>query len=505
VSSSRCCASEVDFGGDGEELRLEGSSTECALVQLAIDAGLDVRALRASHQLRSVQVRTDEHHYVAALHAAQGGGDLVTVKGAPNEVLALCSHVRENGEARPLTDEDRARIERENERMAAQPLRVLGCAQLDRAAELDRLPQELVWLGLVGMEDPPRKGVGDVLASFRKAGVRTIMITGDQGSTAEGVARQVGLGDGERIEVVDATELAGAEPEQIRKLVDRADVFSRVSPADKLGLVRALQAAGFVTAMTGDGVNDSPALKAADIGVAMGASGSNAAREVADLVIEDDELSRMVTAMREGRAIYGDIRKAVRFILATNSSEILLTFACVATGMVNPLSAMQLLWINIITDIFPELALAVQPPEDDVLSRPPRDPERPMFNARDLAGTGLDGAVIAACALAAHLSGGARAAGSSVAFTTLVFAQLLHAYSARSEDRGLFDRRPIPANPWLTATIGGSAALQLAMSLLPPLRSLLGVTPLGAAEWSRVALGSVAPLLINEARKLGRG
>ncbi len=491
--------SEVELK-DGE---LEGSSTECALVQLALDAKLDVAALREQYRVHATKPRAENQHYVATLHAAPSG-ELTTVKGSPAEVLALCTHVLHDGETRPLGDEDRARIERENERMAAQPLRVLGCAQLERGIDVENLPSELVWLGLIGMEDPPRQGVGDVLGVFRQAGVRTIMMTGDQGSTAEGVARQVGLGSNGHIEVVDATELESAEPAQIRELVSRADVFARVSPAHKVNLVRALQEAGFVTAMTGDGVNDSPALKAADIGVAMGASGANAAREVADLVLADDDLQRMVTAMREGRTIYGDIRKAVRFVLATNASEIMFTFACVASGLGEPLTPLQLLWINIMTDIFPELALAVQPPESDVLARPPRDPERPMFTPADLRRTGFEGALIAGSALATHLASPRGPAANSVGFTTLVFAQLLHAISARSEERGLFDREPIPSNRWLSLTLGGSVALQLAVNLVPPLRAVLGLTPLGAADWARVSAGALAPLLVNESLKLAR-
>lgn len=492
--------SEVTVEEKSGALELEGSSTERALVQLGLDFALDVDALRESHPVRSTKQRAEDRPYVAALHDADGGGQLLTVKGSPSQVLALCRHVLQGGQTRELSDDDRRAIERENERMAAQPLRVLGCAQLDRSVDLDEIPTELVWLGLVGMEDPPRKGVAEVLSAFREAGVRAIMMTGDQGSTAEGVARQVGLGSNDHVEVVDAMELESAEPDQIRQLVARADVFARVSPAHKVHLVRALQDAGFITAMTGDGVNDSPALKAADIGVAMGASGANAAREVADLVLEDDELSQLVTAMREGRTIYGDIRKAVRFILATNSSEILFTFACVASGLGEPLTPMQLLWINIMTDIFPELALAVQPAESDVLSRPPRDPKRPMFTQQDLAWTGLEGAAIAAGALAVHLSGQGRGLG----FTTLVFAQLLHALSARSEERGLFGSEPIPSNRWLAGTLAGSAAVQLAVTTVPPLRTLFGLTPLRLGDWARVASGALGPFLFNEALKLKR-
>lgn len=494
---------EVELADESGVTVLRGSPTESALVQLALDAGLDVAALRARHPQRAMQRRAQARNYMSTLHDAEDGS-LLAVKGRPSEVLALCAHTLRAGQRVPLGEDERARVERNNERMAGRALRVLGFARLERAAPHEEQPSELVWLGLIGMEDPPRDGVKEVLARFRTAGVRAIMITGDQSATAQAVGRQIGLGTGDRLEIVDSTRLDSVAPEVLGALAERADVFSRVSPAHKLHIVRALQQRGFVVAMTGDGVNDGPALKAADIGIAMGAGGSVAAREVADLVLEDDELRTLIRAIEQGRTIYDDIRKAVRFILATNLSELLFTFTAVASGVGEPLTPIQLLWINLLTDIFPELALASQPPEADVLSRPPRDPHRPMFTRADLLQTGLEGTAITTGAFAAYLStlrGGGVVQARTVGFSTLLLAQLLHAFSARSETHGIFDRTHVAMNRWLPVAVGGTALLQLVVSLAPPLRTLLGVVPLGPREWGKVALGSVTPFLFNEAAK----
>lgn len=499
---------EVELEQDGGVTVLRGSPTESALVQLALDAGVDVASLRAASAQRDIQRRAQARNYMTTTHEVEGGA-LLAVKGRPSEVLTLCGYVVREGRRVPLGDDERARIERSNERMAGRALRVLGFALREGAAGADETPGELVWVGLIGMEDPPREGVSEVLARFRAAGVRAIMITGDQSATAQAVGRQIGLGSGDRLEIVDSTRLDSVAPEVLGSLAERADVFSRVSPAHKLHIVRALQQRGYVVAMTGDGVNDGPALKAADIGVAMGAGGSVAAREVADIVLEDDELRTLIKAIEQGRTIYDDIRKAVRFILATNLSELLFTITCVASGAGEPLSPIQLLWINLLTDIFPELALATQPPEADVLTRPPRDPHRPMFTRDDLMQTGFEGLSITAGAFGAYFTaargGGAGPRARTVGFSTLMFAQLLHAFSARSESHGIFDRTHVDMNRWLPIAVGGTALVQMIVSLVPPLRAMLGVVPLSARDWGRVALGAVVPFLVNEAAKRVRG
>jgi Ca2+-transporting ATPase len=238
----------------------------------------------------------------------------------------------------------------------------------------------------------------------------------------------------------------------------------------------------------------------------MGGGGTTVAREVADVVLEDDELMTLVTAIEQGRTIYDDIRKAVHFILSTNLGEILYTFTCVASGLGDPLTPMQLLWINLLTDVFPELALAVQPPESDVMARPPRDPSRAMFTSRDLTRIGIEGTVITAGALAAYLwarsRGGAGPHAGTVGFTALTLAQLLHAWSTRSETHTIFDRTRLNQNKWLPIAVGGTMALQVVANLVPGIRRLLATVPLSPTDWSVALVAAIGPFLINEMTKV---
>jgi Ca2+-transporting ATPase len=290
-------------------------------------------------------------------------------------------------------------------------------------------------------------------------------------------------------------------------LARRVQIFARVSPAHKLQIVRALQRAGRVVAMTGDGINDGPALKAADIGIAMGHSGTDVAREVADVVLEDDRLETMIVAVSHGRTIYNNIRKSVRFLLATNLSEIIVMFAALAVGLGRPLNAMQLLWINLVSDIFPGLALALEPPEPDVLARPPRSPDEPIVQAADFRRIGLEATTLAAGSLGAYGFGllryGPGPQAGTLAFLSLTAGQLLHAQSCRSERRVL--GAAAPPNPYLRAALAGSFALQGAALVVPGLRRLLGLAPIGLLDGVVVAAGALVPLTINEATKPNGG
>jgi Ca2+-transporting ATPase len=355
------------------------------------------------------------------------------------------------------------------------------------------------------MADPLRQGVQDTIEEFHQAGIATVMITGDQSPTAYAIGQELRLGRGEHLEVLDATHLMEINPAVMTALASRVHVFARVSPAHKLQIVQALQRTGRVVAMTGDGINDGPALKAADIGIAMGNTGTDVAREVADVVLEDDNLESLVVATRHGRTIYNNIRKSVHFMLATNLSEIMVMFTALTAGLGQPLNPMQLLWINLLSDVAPGLALALEPPEPDVLQQPPRNPAEPILTSADFKRIAFESAALSAGALGAYGYGLARygrgARANTLAFTSLTVGQLLHTLSCRSHTHSLFSTPLLPANPYLTVAVSGSLALQLLALVVPGLRSLLGLKPLTLLDSALVGTGAILPLVVNEGTK----
>ncbi|ABU57656.1 cation-translocating P-type ATPase [Roseiflexus castenholzii] len=495
--------SEVRIEMTNGSLRLQGTPTEIALVQAAFDAGIDVAALRRRHPLLRAQPRSEQRGYMVTWHA-DDDHELLAIKGAPDQVLAMCNRHLCDGVVQPLLERDRVRIVTENERMAGQALRVLGVAYA-YGSDPPEERRDLIWVGLAGIADPPRPGMRELMARFRAAGLHPIIVTGDQSATAHAIARQIGLRHDGRLEGLDAAQLEHIPPDVLRSLAQRIDIFSRVSPAHKLRIVQALQRAGRVVAMTGDGINDGPALRAADIGIAMGRDGSQLAQEVADIVIRDDNLQTIIVAIEQGRTIYDDIKKAVHFILASNASEIAVTLIATAIGIGEPFNPIQLLWINLVTDIFPELALGVELPEADVMARPPRDPHAPMFSRADLQNIGIEGMVLTASTLVVYGIGlsrygiGPRA--STMAFSTITTAQLLHALSCRSERHSIFARGACPPNPYMPLAVGSGLGLQAMATLLPGLRGILGTMPLGPLDWVIVAGAAIVPLIVNEIKK----
>ncbi|GKT10157.1 calcium-translocating P-type ATPase, SERCA-type [Desulforhabdus sp. TSK] len=498
--------SESNIAKRGNEYILQGSSTENALLNMALKAGFDLCRVRESYPILKTNHRAEDRHFMGTLHGCQDGRKLVAVKGSPLEVLAMCDWRMCDGEKIALTDEDRRSIDIENERMAGDALRVLGFASLvaddEKAFDSSR---GLVWLGLVGMADPVREGVKDLIARFHEAKIETIMITGDQSPTAYAIGRDLKLSREAPLEIMDSTHLADVDADALRSLSRRIHVFARVSPAHKLQIVQALQRAGHVVAMTGDGINDGPALKAADVGVALGKSGTDIAREVADVVLENDDLETMIVAVSHGRTIYSNIRKALHFLLSTNFSEIMVMFAAGAVGLGHPLTAMQLLWINLLSDIFPGLALALEPPEPDVMKRPPRNPEEPIVTGSDFKRLTVESAVMSAGALATYGYGitkyGMGANAGTLAFHSLTLAQLLHAFSCRSEHHSIFSKERMPANPYLNVALSASLGLQVLTMVVPGLRGLLGLTPITLVDAVWIGSSAALPLLVNEATK----
>ena len=505
-----CNESEV-FGENGQ-FAVTGTATENALIHMALNTGVNVEQLRNDFPLVRVMHRSETRNIMLTEHRMPGSpGKLLAVKGAPREVLALCTSYMDDGREVGLDDELRAAIKTANERMAGESLRVLGVAfaVVDEGVEplLDEEPANgtFVWLGIVGMTDPVRPGVKQLVKEFHAAGIDTVMITGDQSPTAYAVGKELRLSRTEEIEILDSRHLSDIQPDVLRTLCERVHVFSRVSPAHKLQIVQALQGAGRIVAMTGDGINDGPALKAAAIGVAMGHTGTDVAREVADVVLEDDNLETMIVAVSQGRTIYNNIRKTIHFLLSTNMSEIMVMFGGIAVGLGEPLTAMQLLWINLVSDIFPGLALALEPAEPDVLSRPPRDPSEEILSRDKFKRMLFESSVLSASAFGAYGYGLARYGrgpqAGTMAFLSLTMAQTLHALSCRSETHSLFDREKLPPNRHLTLALGGTFALQAAAMALPPLRSLLGISRIGFLDGAVVGASALLPLAVNEVTK----
>jgi Ca2+-transporting ATPase len=500
---------ETKINGGNGCLELKGSPTENALIDLAIKAGVDVLELRNAFPLLSIDHRAESRLFMCSRHASTNGGDgLYAVKGSPPEVLALCTRQLVNGASIPLAEEARREIEAENDRMAGDALRVLGVAYSNMDKDNERQGNgDLTWLGLVGMLDPVREGARELVEVYHRAGINTVMITGDQSPTAHTVAEQLNLSREEPLEILDSSVLTAVDPAVLEALAKRVHVYARVSPSNKLQIVQALQKAGNVVAMTGDGINDGPALKAADIGIAMGQSGTDVAREVADIVLEEDNLETLVMAVRDGRTTYSNIKKSVHFFLSTNLTEIMVMFAAMAAGLGFPLNVMQLLWINLISDIFPGLALSMEQPEPDVLEAHPRDPREPLFSAREFKKMAVESAAISAGALGAYGYGIARYGmgprAGSVAFHSLTVGQLLHALICRSETHGLFGGRRLPPNPHLTVAVLGSLVLQALTVLIPGLRRLLGLTPMTVMDAAVIGGSTLLPLAVNEIRKKG--
>lgn len=470
----------------------------------------EVLAVRRDHPLLRVNYRSEQRLFMGTLHAVNGGserGYLLAVKGSPVEVLDMCDCHLMEGVRKPLSDEDRERIQLENDRMAADALRVLGLARAIVASEEDfGAAGGLMWLGLIGMADLVRPGVTGLIEQFHRAGIDTIMITGDQSPTAYAIGKELNLSRGQPLEIMDSAHLNQMGAETLTALSDKVHVFARVTPAFKLEIVQALQRKGKVVAMTGDGINDGPALKAADIGIAMGEGGTDIAREVADVVLEQDNLETVIVAVRDGRTIYHNIRKSLRFLLATNFSEIMVMFLTVAAGLPSPMTAMQLLWINLLSDIFPGLALALEQPEEDVLNRPPRTADEPIIKTSDFKRLTFEASTLSLGAMTAYGYGimryGTGANAGTLAFHSLTMGQLLHALSCRSETHGFFDGRQLPPNPYLTVALSGSFAVQCLTIFLPGLRGLLGLTPINLLDGAVIAGTAALPLLINEGTKV---
>ena len=511
---------------------VEGDPTEGALIVAARKCGLRAEALDARLPRVGEVPFSSERKLMSTMHRDKERDDRLVVftKGAPDVLIARCSRELVGEDPRPLTPERRAEIRAANEALADQALRTLGVAitrlpndskAANGSADIDAsIENDLVFAGLIGMIDPPRSEAADAVARARSAGIRPIMITGDHPRTAAVIARELGI-------TTDTRAATGAELEQLsddalEKTVAEVSVFARVNPEHKLRIVRALQRRGAIVAMTGDGVNDAPALKTADIGIAMGITGTDVSKEAADVVLADDNFASIVAAVEEGRAIFANIRKFLRFLLSSNIGEVLTMFAGVllgtriglprgADGVALPLLATQILWINLVTNGAPALALGVDPADEGLMRNPPRPHNERVITATMWRGIFFVGAVIAATTLLvldASLPGGfvegngTLAYAQTMAFTTLMLAQLFNALNARSDEQSAFVR--MFTNRWLWLSIGLSLLLQCAVLYIPAMQRAFGTVAIGAGDWVRCIVAASAVLWLREATKLVR-
>jgi Ca2+-transporting ATPase len=450
---------------------------------------------------------------------------LALTKGAPDVLLARCSHELIGANSRPLTASRRVEIAKTNEALAGEALRTLGVAfrSLPRDVfareELDeRVEQDLVFVGLIGMMDPPRAEAKAAVARARGAGIRPMMITGDHPRTAVVIAGELGIGDGR---VVTGAELERMPEERLEGTVQDVSVYARVNPEHKLRIVKALQRGGATVAMTGDGVNDAPALRTADIGVAMGVTGTDVSREAADMVLADDNFASIVAAVEEGRAIFANIRKFLRYLLSSNLGEVMTMFFGVLLtdviglhapeggGVALPLLATHILWINLVSDGAPALALGVDPADPDVMTEPPRTRGEGAITRRMWAGIVFVGAVMAAATLLVldwSLPGGLIEGtgdlryAQTMAFTTLLFFSLFNVFNARSDTQSAFVG--LFGNPWLGWAVLLSLALQVAVVHVPFLQQAFSTVSLSASDWLRCAAVASSVLWLRELSKL---
>lgn len=489
---------------DEEGFRIVGDPTEGALVVAAMKAGME----QANREHRFVhEIPFDsERKAMSVVVAGEDGGRTMYTKGAPEVVLGKCVAEQRDGQIVPLTDERRTAILVVNRDLASRALRVLGLAYRALPAGVGQMvEEELVFAGLVGMIDPPREEAKVAVHKARQAGIQPVMITGDHPETAAAIARELGIAEkGER--VMTGRMLNDISDEELAAVVKKTPVYARVSAEHKLRVIRAWRSHGHVVAMTGDGVNDAPAVQGADIGIAMGITGTDVTKEASDMVLTDDNFASIVNAVEEGRAIFDNIRKFVHYLLSCNAGEVIFMFIAALIGWPTPLFAIQILWINLVTDALPALALGLEPPERDIMQRPPRPPKEPVISLRSGVRILFHGVLIALATLVGFfwVYRGEEAnleRARTVAFCVMAYSQLLFALACRS-DRHTLLGLGVLGNPWLLGAIAISGLLQAAVVLVPVVQPLFKVAPAMTWEWGVIFALSLAPLALIEAAKL---
>jgi Ca2+-transporting ATPase len=484
-----------------------GDPTEVALLVVAAKHGI-TRDCLETEMPRLGLLPFDSDRKRMTIMRQRAGQAWAFVKGAPEVILERCTAIRTATGVHVLTESDRGRMLQTSARMAHEALRVLALAErpLDEPASAAEVEQDLIFLGLIGLQDPPRPEAFDAVQRCQRAGIRTVMITGDHPDTARAIARELGIlqpGDA----VMVGQELERMDDQALAQRISSITVYARVTAEHKLRIVRAWKARGAVVAMTGDGVNDAPALKEASIGVAMGLTGTEVTKEAAAIIITDDNFASIVAAVEEGRGIYDNIAKTLAYLLGGNAGELAVMFIAALVGWPLPLLPIQLLWINLVTDGLPALALATDPIDPDALTRPPRRPEAHLIDWHFVKRIALIGCLTAGVTLSAFAYEWYidynLAQARDAAFSTLVIAELLRAFGARSDTRTVW-QMGLASNMQLFVIAMASFSLQLVIHHLPALQTLFGTTPISLGQcmgW--IGLGSI-PLIVLELRKVLR-
>lgn len=492
--------------------RILGDPTEGALLVAAAKSGLTMDQLEPTHRfLQEVPFDPERKRMTVVRQTSEG--PVAYAKGAPDVLLKLCaSHMTCDGSIEPLTDAARRTILEANAAFAHDALRVLAVAhrRCDSAVDAYRaeeLERALIFLGLAAMKDPLRPEAKAAVKTCREAGIRTVMITGDHKDTAVAIAGELGVMNGQG-KACSGAELDRLSDDDLALAVDGVSVFARVSAEHKLRIVKAWKARGAIVAMTGDGVNDAPAVKAADIGVAMGMSGTDVTKEAADMVVTDDNFASIAAAVEEGRMVFDNIRKTVHFLLSCNMSEVLVMLFATLLGMPLPLLPIQILWMNLVTDGIPALALAVDPKAPDLMEHPPRRPEARLLDGRRLLIIGAEGMMLGSIALGAFaysLIGLNQdlAQARTVAFTVMVVAQLVHAFNCRNELLSLF-QLGVGTNRALLGAFVFSLMTQVAVLTVPAAAPVFKIASLSFEDWALMGAAGILPFMIIEAIKLLR-
>lgn len=497
--------SAMERGNDG--WRVVGDPTEGALIVAAKKAGILDRIKESNNRL--VEFPFDsERMRMTTVDEAGGEGYTVSMKGAPEVVLSHCTKIMGPNGTRPISDQDKRSILAEADQMAENALRVLALAwkpisinDLAKADSIDSMESGLIFAGLTGMMDPPRKEVPEAIRISKMAGIRTVMITGDHRLTARAIGKELGIGNGE---VIEGAELDRMSAEDLCEHIDEVSVFARVTAEHKVRIVEALKAKGHIVAMTGDGVNDAPALTAADIGVAMGRTGTEVTKEASDVVIADDNFATIVSAIEEGRRIFDNIRKGTSYLLSVSFAELATIFFALALGFPLPLLAAQILWINVVAEEFPAIGLALEPSHSDIMKRKPRDPREPMPSRTLMIYTLGTAAAIVAGTLGLYIttlqSNADVSYARTVAFVGLGFFTVYNAYSSRSLQESVFSMDPW-GNKTLLMGIGLSILAILAVVYIPFMQFIFETRPLTIESWALILATGLLVLLVAEIMK----